>query len=486
MSIKNFRLRYNNLFRSSFGSNGDAFGSTGGGGASGPIGEIILTGTDFTATQIESGLMGAFDYGTAGKILFPPANASSVPGSVVLDFIGTGCSIAAFQNASQPTGMVEVSVDGGAFASAGAPVSGKYGPSGLSDALHSVIFRINSAYGVSAHIAPTGNILSVTGATPTVILPRASQLETSGLSILKSAAAFGNAPSGLDVRIPGSIQTPGRVVNIASPTGQRNTSSCRIKTNATALWIYGEEGYCWIHDGTTTTRYALNGVGPGGLGARLTKLTGFSDLKEYSIWTGGRGNQVIAPFDGEFSTLGTVGRFDEYGDSICEFSAGNAALDRGYAAVFQTAVALGRIGGNFGVSGNTIANLRTRIDLILANKEITSQDVAFLTIGRNNIGGAFDATETTDYQYIVSALLAAGYGRIICRGLLPEGANLWPAESGSISSIVTGYADPKIVFCDASTYTGLGTHDGTHLTVAGANALTAYQVAALPALIGAL
>ena len=252
------------------------------------------------------------------------------------------------------------------------------------------------------------------------------------------------------------------------------------------MWSYGEDNYCWINDGTTTIRYPLNGAGPGALGARLTKLTGFSGLKEYSIWTQGRANQVIAPYDAEFFTLGTVGRLDEYGDSICEFSSGNAALDRGYAACFQTAVALGRIGGNFGVSGNTIANLRTRIDLLLANKEITSFDVALLTIGRNNIGGAYDATEIADYQYIVSALLTAGYGRIICRGLLPEGANLWPAESGSISSIVTGFADPKIVFCDASTYTGLGTHDGTHLNVAGANALTAYQVAALPALIGTL
>jgi len=457
------------------------------GGSSGPVGEIILSGTDFTATQLETGLMGAFDYGTAGRILFPPGNSSSVPGSLVFDFIGTGASIVMFQTASQPAGMIEVSVDGAAFASAGAASGGKYTiATGLSDATHSAIVRVNSAYGVSAHLPDTGNVLTITGATPTVILPRASQLETSGLAILKSAGAFGNAPSGLDVRTPAGIQNPGRVINIASPSGQRNTSSCRIKTNATALWIYGEESYCWIHDGTTTTRYALNGVGPGGLGARLTKLTGFSGLKEYSIWTGGRGNQVIAPYDGEFSTLGTVGRFDEYGDSICEFSSGNAALDRGYAACFQTAVGLGRIGGNFGVSGNTIANLRTRIDLILANKEITSQDVAFLTIGRNNIGGAFDATETTDYQYIVSALLTAGYGRIICRGLLPEGVNLWPGESGSISSIVTGYADPKIVFCDASTYTGIGTHDGTHLTVAGANTLTAYQIAALPALIGTL
>ena len=458
----------------------------GGGGPPGPVGEIVLSGTDFTATQIETGLMGAFDYGTAGKIIFPAASAGSIPGALVCDFIGTGIGLAMFQGASQPTGMVEVSVDGGAFASAGAAVGGKYGPSGLSDAAHSVIFRVNVAYGTSVHIAPTGNVLTVTGATPTVILPRASQTETSGLSILASAAAFANASAVLDVRIPGGIQSPGRVVSTGTPSGQRNTSSCRIKTNATEIWIYGEDNYCWIHDGTTITRYFLNGVGPGSLGARLTKLTGFSGLKEYSIWTQSRATQVIAPFDGEFSTLGTVGRFDEYGDSIAEFSAGNNAIDRGYAPVFQTAVALGRIGGNFGVSGNTIANLRARIDLILANKEVTSFDVAFLTIGRNNIGGAFDATEIADYQYCVSALLAKGYGRIICRGLLPEGANLWPGESGSISSIVTGYADPKIVFCDASTYTGLGTHDGTHLNLSGATALTAYQVAALPALIGTL
>lgn len=451
-------------------------------------GPIVATGTDYTYSQLITGFMGAFDYGTAGRILFPPGNNASIPGAFVADITGTAAFIRMFQNSSQPSGMVEVSVDGGAFASAGAASGGEYTLfTGLSDTPHTVLVRVNAAYGVSVHVPTTGNFLRVTGAAPAVTVPRAVQMETSGLNILESACAFANAPGNLDVNTPAGVQSPGRVAQTASPTGQRNTSSFKIRTDATEFWIYGEDNWCWINDGTTTTRYALNGAGPGALNARLTKLTGFSGLKEYAIWTEERANQVIAPYNSTFATFPAhVGRFDEYGDSICEGTAGNPAQDRGFATVFQTAVGLNRIGGNFGISGNTIANLRARIDLILANKEITSQDVAFLTIGRNNTGGAFDATETTDYQYIVSALVAAGYGRVICRGLLPEGANLWPAESGSIQSIVTGFADPKVVFMNASTFTGLSTHDGVHLTVTGFNQLRDYQLAVLPGLIGTL
>lgn len=450
--------------------------------ASALAGEIILSGTTFTATQLTTGLLGFFEYGVAGYIRFAAAGS----GVLAFEFTGTGFSIAAFQGAaSQPTDMVEVSVDGGGFTTMGAASSGVYSRTGLANTAHTIVVRINGAYGDGSGIATTGTVLTIIGGT-SISLPRNSQHVTTGLgaTIMKTASLVDTAFITYDVRIPTGIQSPGKIVRGPAESGKRNNWSTKIRTNATTLWIYTEDTFCWVHDGTTITRYNCNGTGITGEVAGLSKITGLSGLKNYSIWGSGRYNTTIGVYDGDFFTIPTTGVIHEFGDSIAEGVSEGIVGNFGLASVFQTAVGLGRIGCNFGISGNTIVNLKARVDSILANVEVTSFDVALLSIGRNNSDAPLDATEIADYQYIVSALRTKGYGRIICRGVLYEGGV--SVVNSDISAIVTGFADAKIKYYNVDSYTALSKHDGVHLDATGMGQLSAFQIADLPALIGTL
>lgn len=437
-----------------------------------------------TYAQTSGGLVGALDFtGTANRTVFQSATSAFNTGAWVGKITGTYADILMFQGGSQPAGMVEVSIDNGAF-SAAPVVGGRYVLfTGLPQATRLVVVRINSAYGSSASMPNTGVVMTVTGAPPSVVV--ASTMVQSGdtnSNVIATNALVQNPT------IPFvATFTPPSTTDTQNAT-RANNPGLTLRTDATEMFATTRARYVYVSvDGAAPTRYDL---GVGNTELRTVNITGLSGLRTYYMWAS------YSQFGINQFSVGLVGgtgltniaakqRFDQYGDSITEGVP--FATSVGETDTFRVAAALGYMGGNYGLAGETVSGLNTRATTILANKTgrsaVGANDVAVIAIGRNNTGGAFSAPVIADYQALVNKLLTAGYRRVICRGILPEGANLWPAENGSISSIVTGFADPRVKYCDPSSWSGIATGDGTHPTDAGYVTLAGYAVAAYPALI---
>lgn len=383
---------------------------------------------------------------------------------------GTEAGLPGLNNSSigQYAGMAEVSVDGGAFAAVNA-TGGEYPLfSGLEQGPHNVALRIGSIFGTAATYVPkTGTMLRVVGAPPSVLVmdgwvqPGDGNADT----ISSTAVVAHGIVNYLPANVPDS--DPNSKANV-SAVALRGTFSALTLVNlgnadASSLYVYVSV------DGAAPTRYT-----------GLTVLTGLSGEHTYYCWTGAESPLFSVGYVGTLSDIAAKKRLDQYGDSITE---GIAATSAGEVEMFAVGAALGRMGGNFGISGWTIAELAASIATPLSHKTVNSNDVAVLAIGRNDTGGAFDATKISNYQSIVTALLTAGYGRVICRGILPETSSTWPTENGSIASIVTGFADARVVFCDTSSWSGIARSDGTHPTDAGYVTMRGYATPAYAALI---
>ena len=424
------------------------------------IGTVSPSTTNFTYAQAGSNITGNIALNSpTGKVTAVSATSTRYPGVWAGVITGTDASIVAYQNTStQPAGMVEVSVDGGPFTSC-AISGGKYVLfAGLSQASHLVLVRINSAYSTSANFPNSGTLLSVTGAPPSIVSYSNWVQPGDG----NSNTAHTNA---IIANPQGAGYTPASVID-NSANAQANISSVAIKGDPTELLIFSRARYFFLSvDGAAGTRYD---AGSTATAERMVRITGLSGTHTYYVWTGQQGAYPILSIGGVYSTgisnIATKKRMDQYGDSI---TAGQGATCYGDTDTFKVAHALGYVGGNYGVSGNTVANLYARMPTILAEKSVTASDVAVLAIGRNDISASWDATRISNYTSMVSSLLTAGYGKVICRGILPEGAQTWTSQNGSIQSIVTGFADSRVVFCDTSSWSGIATSDGTHPTDAG-------------------
>lgn len=147
----------------------------------------------------------------------------------------------------------------------------------------------------------------------------------------------------------------------------------------------------------------------------------------------------------------------------------------------SVAANLGYVGSTYGIDGNTVATLQARMASALAIKDTdNTKDVAIIAIGRND--SVWDSTAITNYTDIINQLLAK-YLTVICRGVLPEGANLWPVQNGGISALVTSLANARVKWLDTSTWTGIATADGVHPTDAGYVQIKNYELPVLPALL---
>jgi lysophospholipase L1-like esterase len=436
----------------------------------------------FTAAQVTPGIAGTTDPTTTAGLIRMAANSAT--NNTVGLWVGQITGSSAYMTMSRvggsaAAGMIEISVDGGAFAAGVISAGSEFILfTGLLDAVHTVVFRPQAAYGTGVALATTGNLLRVVGTAPALFTcgnwqnpgDASNNAITTNALITQQQNLAGTPTNVVPAKLPD-------MPNANSVIGG-NTPILAVRGAYTTLAIATQARYCFVSvDNGTPTRYDL-----GLVGGAVKFLTGLSGTHTYTVWAGKNSIQNTQISVGGVVTglvTPSIYRLDQYGDSITYGAQSTTTGDPEY---FAVAVALGRVAGNFGISGNTTAQLAARLPSILAEKVIGANDVAVIAIGRND--GAPDATWQSNYSSIITNLLNAGYVKVLCRAVLPTptGSQTQPTINTAIQAQVTSAANPKVVFVDTSTWWPYASPDATHPTDAGYVTLNGFEFPAYQAL----
>ena len=428
-----------------------------------------MTTTNYSYAQFAPGLTGILDTArNAGRTYGYAGGQTAWVGTIS----GSSATLAASSDIGPAAGLLIVTVDGGAR-TAVAVAGGLYTLfSGLADAAHTVLVEFDPGYSNIPYFANSGNILAVTGAAPAAVVATQWVQPFDGSAL--------TATSGLSIAVGGTYVPTGFAGNTGSAASGSSVPSIRVKTSASLMRVVSKSR--WVHvsvDGAAPVRY--DSVTPTST-TRLRDITLDGALHTYTVWPGFELGYQPNPgvfcvgFNAAIADVGTKRRLEQYGDSI---TYGQGALSRGAVDTLAVGAALGMAAGTYGVSGNTIADVLARLPAILSAKTIDSvNDVAVLAIGRNDTGGTFTTQRIADYNAIVNALKAR-YGKVLCRGILPEGSNAWPSENASISGIVTSQADAKVKFINTASWSGISApSDNVHPDDAGYVTITGYATPA--------
>lgn len=349
--------------------------------------------------------------------------------------------------------------------------------SGLAQGPHSVVIVAGGAYGNVVYVLSTSTaVLAVTGAPPSVYVP--TWVNPFDGSALDAWSAF-------PINAPSVNWTP-----YASPGNTATASSAvpslRVRTAATFLLITTRARYIFVGIGSSITRYDT-GAAEGY--ARQYKVSGLSgSATTYNVWISaqplGGGNQLLTvASDAAMVDIGSKRRLDQFGDSI---TFGSGCTGTGDVDTMRTASALSMTGSTYGISGTTVSALAANLPGFLSGRVIDStNDVAVIAIGRNDAsisGASMTAQQVTDYTSCCNQLKAK-YGKVICRGMLPESTYNWSGWASSINSIITSIGNANIKAAVTTGWTGFATAEGTHPTDAGYITLAGYATTTYTPLI---
>lgn len=439
------------------------YGSTlisGGGAAWVPA--VLLEGSAFSAAQIEPGLAGLKNTTSNANRIYMKTASSFWNGWIT----GTGATLAMNNDFSNYPGAMLVSVDGGAYAAVANTGTTYTLFSGLSDTEHFVSATPAGAFSTVAYLdKAAGNILNITGATPKAVL--SNGWEYAGVAASLSASA------GITVASAANF-SPAKTKQGASVSS--NVGACLIKGPFTRLTVMSA-GSATVtaayvsKNGGAPTKHTISNASAQGVVKVITGLDGSNST--YNVWCDHEGTQnrmFSVAGDSAHVDIGTKKQLHQYGDSITYGIGGLGEVE-----LFRVAASMGFVGLTVGVSGQTTPQLDTAMAGYLSNLTVTSNDVAIVATGRND--GAFDATEEAAYTSLVNKLIAKGYGKIICRGVLPsgnQGGN--PVQNATIQSLVTAIGNANTVFMDTSACPAYSTvsNDLTHPAAAGYTTLAGF------------
>lgn len=429
------------------------------GAGGGPPVTITATGTEFLAAASASYRV------TAGKLYLKATSAAENVSAFTFMVKGSDASLTMQNDAAYYDGAVVVSVDGGAY-SVATNVGAIYTLfSGLVDAWHKVSIKTGSIWGANnLHLVPAAAVLSVTGVGAGWLAPNAWLHPGDVNSLVHTTGALIN---NLTDYIPAKLME-------APVASVSNVGTIRFKAAATKLFVFASAPFVFYsRNGGAPVRVSVPGNG--------TVIEGFDGTEAiFNVWSTS-GYYLSAGADAPVVDVGTKKRMDQFGDSITagDSLAGVADQNRGDVDALGVAAALGFAGSTYGKSGLTIAGLATDIGTLLgALPAAGSLDMAVLAIGRNDLVDGMDSTEQSDYNAIVDALIAKGYGRVLCRGVLPESGGPFAAFNATMESLVTARADPKVVYINTNTWAGIATGDGVHPTIAGYATIRGYAIPA--------
>jgi hypothetical protein len=415
--------------------------------------------TDFSYSQFEGGQAGIIDTSRSATRTYW---GTTIPTVWVGEITGTEALLTVVRSSGSVDGStIAVSIDGGNFANA--PLSGGRCVlfSGLSDAPHKIAIKAGAGYGISVGVPNSGTVLSVTGVSPAIDTP------TQQLRMFDGNALYDTQSQKVALTGGYLTYTP---LNIASGSVKYSAGQ-RFKTDATKLFVASGSRYIYVSvDGAAPTRYD-RGMTPT-LNFHIIDLDG--ELHTYNVWVkdvniSANVGLLSVGVNGTVYDVGEKIRLEQFGDSITEGvgSTGTGEVDtHGVAAYF------GMLGTTYGISGENTAGLKARLPALLTNLAPSTNDAAVLAIGRNDdlttVGPTFEA----DYQDVVNMLIAV-YGKVLCRGVLPDGPD-YSVGNGKIAAVVAATANPNVVFIDTSTWTGIDRSDGTHPSDAGYDTLETY------------
>jgi hypothetical protein len=400
---------------------------------------------------------------------------------LVMKVTGTELKFTATSEYGNSDSMFEFSIDGGAFQAQASRVDNVMTVyTGLSDVQRTVVIRANAGGSGAVYCLRSGNVLDVTGASPSMSV--VTNWET--IDSTRADANVAYVASGADW-VPTQIPRAGSNSGTYGP----NISSVHVRGAYTTLAIVCLSQYVMVSvDGNDPTQYTPSS----GNYYELTSLTGTHD---YYVWGSAPNNydEFLLAVGGNTlsSTITPKKRLDVFGSSTVR---GNAATHNGLADVFRVAAHFGYTGCSHGADGDTFASLNTRIVAATSSKTYNADYACFVAIGRNDVYGGYNATGKTNFDSIITRL-AGIYDKVIVRGLLPsysspsETAGEFATDNGIMSGWITSlgfgnvyWVDPIALGWDGPTIARPG--DNVHPSDAGYTAIVTYEKNAFAPYLG--
>lgn len=371
---------------------------------------------------------------------------------------------------------MQVALDGGAFTNAPNTASVYTLFTGLSHAKRFVEVRWVIQMGEAPYIASSGNVLQVTGQPPS--------LETMSSQVTNGADSATGFYSGALIANIANYTPP-----LQAPAGTTygsNVGSIKLKGAFSKLVVTvgGPRKVGVSKNGGAPSFYSTTDESGGPVRAIVVPCDGSTST--YNVWDSGNayntGGHFSVSGDSTLLDVGVRRRIHQFGDSITA-GAGPGATGVN-SEIMAVAAQLGFTGTTIGISGQTIVGCKTMLDNTLPLLTVASTDVAILAIGGNSAAGGIDATKKADYLACINKLLAKGYGKILCRGILPtpDGSDARAIYNVELQSVVTTLANPSVIWIDTSTWVGYDTQDNTHPTSAGYVTIAGYAAPAYTAL----
>ena len=388
---------------------------------------------------------------------------------------GTEAKLTSPSDYGDNAGSMQVSVDGGDFIAAPNSASVYTLFTGLPHATYFVQVRWVVQMGDAPYVASSGNVLSVTGQPPA--LTSASNWIQAGSDSVTGLYSAGITPNVSGYSPP--LQAPSNV------TSGSNVGSVKIRGAFTKI-VATSSRVGVSKNGGTPTYYTAPPEADGVPRAIVIPCDG--SVATYNVWDGGAFRELGGHFavsgNSTLLDIGVRRKLDQFGDSIT-YGSGPGATSVN-TETMHVAAALGFVGSTNGVSGQTTGGGKAMIDAALAMKTVTANDVAILALGGNSGSGGIDITEQADYALCIDKLLAKGYGKVLCRGILPNiGApELVNAANVTLKAVMDAKANPKLIWIDTITWTGFDTLDNTHPTANGYLTLAGYAIPAYTAALG--
>lgn len=427
----------------------------------------------YTSAEFAAGLSGPVSYTKNAARIYGEASRTAWVGKIT----GTTAKLTATSDWGAENGLIRVSVDHGEYVQA--PRDGSvYTLFDGEQAERFVVVRFSPGSGTAPYFPSSGNILQVDGDDVDLfVYENWAQLRDGNPLIASSAAT---KPMVADY-------SPGYLAAVSGSSNGSNIVSYRIRGALHEIVAVGATLHAYVSiDGAPPIKYTLPTV-PNAADVRAVKINGFSgDVKTYNIWSSTTTGAVDTVFsvgsDSDFLGVGPTRQLHQYGDAITSGtgSSGSVTIVGGDVETMEVAARLGFVGSTNGWGAITTAQCAELISRVVPNRVINPDDVAVLAIGRG------DNAPVNDYIDCIELLLDAGYGHVICRGVLPEGANLFPVANANIQTAVDTVDDPKVVFLDTSLWSGIERVDSVTPTFNGYRTLANYATPAYAQIIGLL
>lgn len=429
------------------------------------------TTVNFTSAQFVSGYTGSISTTKNASRIYARGALTLWSGWIT----GTEAKLTSPSDFGDQPGSMQVAINGGAFTLA--PNTGSVYTlfTGLAHATRFVEIRYDAQMADAPYIASSGNVLTVTGQPPSLV--------TLATKVQNGANSSTGFYSGAVLANSATYSPP-----LQAQKGQNygsNIGSVKIRGAFTKLvvTVNGSRKIAVSKNGESPSYYTIADETDNPIRAMIVPCDGSTST--YYIWDDGNGRNLNGHFsvavDSPLLDIGIRRQLIQFGDSIT-FGSGPGATSRD-TETMRVAAGMGFVGSTNGISGLTISGLKTLLDNVLPLRTITSDDVAILAIGGNSAAEGIDSTEQADYALCIDKLLAKGFGKVLCRGILNNAAaqSLVDAANVTLKSVIDAKADSRLIWIDPRTW-NFTTIDGTHPDAPGygdiaVKALPAYKTA---------